>query len=308
MGEGSGRVLGIVIAFKPDPRILTKVLATALPEVNQLVVIDNGSTDESRGALAAAAELLWSATPIPPPRIEIIANARNEGVSVAFNQGISRALTENFEFVFLLDQDSLVRSGSVQHLREVYRTLSAQFKVGALQAANVEPGGRITLDIRRRDFYRRHGGFENPNAFQGLLLLNSGALIPTHIFRSIGGFDERYFVDFVDYEFSLRLCERGYRMFHVPGAVIDHNVGQTAGPGPARLYYAVRELVKLGISYGSSQPGGVAPPAWTTLNRMVSLAIRSRHPFDVAALSLRGFFDGLLDVKGALATSDAHGR
>jgi rhamnosyltransferase len=304
MGAPTGRVLGILITYHPDPSTLERVFASIEPQVDRLLVVDNASTEGSRRSVTEAAHRAAGHSAIGDGWLELIVNARNEGVAVAFNQGISRAIADGYEFVLLLDQDSQARPGAVAALKSEFRSLSSQFPVGALQAFNVEPGGRVPIDIRRREFYRRHGGFDGPNAFEGLLLLNSGALIPTSVLRAVGGFDPRYFVDLADYEFSLRLAQRGFRVFHVPAAILDHNIGESGPPSPARLYYAVRELVKLIVSYGRSHPGGVAPPTWTTLNRIASMTIRSGHPFGIVRLSVRGIFEGLLGVNGERLISE----
>ena len=305
MTSPAGRVLGIVVTYHPDPATLDRVFAALVPEVDHVVVIDNQSTEESRRVIAEAGRGIAPDASEHPLSVELVSNAGNEGVSVAFNQGISRALTRGFDFVFLIDQDSVVRRGAVRMLLEQYQELGARFPVGALQAANAEPGGRVTLDTRRREFYRRRNGFQSDAAFQGLLLMNSGALIPVASLRAVGSFDERYFVDFVDYEFSLRLARHGFRVFHVPGAVIDHNVSDARPPDVRRLYYAERELVRLIRTYGPRQASGVAPIVWTTMNRMGSLLLRSGYPGRVLQLTVRAMFDGLLGVTGELPPSVA---
>jgi rhamnosyltransferase len=300
MAESAPKVLGVLITYRPDPEMLRAVLPKALRAVDRLVVVDNLSTEESRSAVRSAVGLGPDSGEALPGSMELIRNERNTGVSVAFNQGIDRALAGGFDFVFLLDQDSIVRDGAVRTLLDEYRDLLGRFRVGALQASNVEADGRVNLDSRRRDYYKRHGAYDGSTSYQGLLLLNSGTLFPTAVFRAVGRLNERYFADFVDYEFSLRLARAGYQVFHVPAARIDHNIGPPESPSPKRLYYAVRELVPLLATYGRRFPGGVAPIVWTTASRAASLTIRSGHPLRILGLTLQGVFDGVLGVSGEL--------
>jgi GT2 family glycosyltransferase len=294
----AARVLGAIVTYRPDADALGKVVAAALGEVDHLVIVDNASTPASREVVNQALGSWAGSGANSSRRFAVVENARNEGVAVAFNQAVAAGDPCGFEFVFLLDQDSLVRPGSVDRLVREYESLSKDYRVGALQSANREPGGRVPLDSRRRDFYARRGGYTGPSSYQGLLLLNSGALIPRAVFESVGGFDERYFVDFVDYEFSLRLARRGYSVFHVPEASVEHNVVRGPPLGSVRLYYAIRELVRLGRSYAWEFPGGVAPITWTTLNRLGSATLRSGHPFGVLRLAIGASMDGLLGVTG----------
>lgn len=293
----TGRVLGAIVTYHPDPASLPSVIAAALEEVDELVIVDNASTPESRQLLHSALE------PVPrgaktSPRWSVVENVRNEGVAVAFNQAVAAGKRSAFEFVLLLDQDSIVRTGSVERLVAEYDVLSRRFRVGALQSTNREPGGRIPLDSRRREYYARRGMYAGPSSYQGLLLLNSGALVPASVFEAVGPFDARYFVDFVDYEFSLRLARRGYAVFHVPGAAVEHNIVRGPPLSRVRLYYAIRELVRLARTYAWQFPGGVAPVTWTTLNRLGSATLRSGHPLKVLALAIGASMDGLLGVTG----------
>ncbi|MCI4358548.1 MAG: glycosyltransferase [Thermoplasmata archaeon] len=299
----AARVLGAIVTYRPDSEALPKVVAAALGEVDHLVIVDNASTLASREVVHQALGSFSGSGPSPTRRFAVIENGRNEGVAVAFNQAVAAGDPSGFDFIFLLDQDSIVRAGSVDRLVREHDALSKNYRVGALQSANREPGGRIPLDSRRRDYYARRGGYSGPSSFQGLLLLNSGALIPRAVFESVGGFDERYFVDFVDYEFSLRLARQGYAVFHVPEASVEHNFVRGPPLGSVRLYYAIRELVRLGRSYAWQFPGGVAPITWTTLNRLGSATLRSGHPFGVLRLAIGASMDGLLGVTGEATRS-----
>jgi len=300
MAIPSPKVLGVLITYRPDPAMLQRVLPKARAAVDHLVLVDNRSTPESRAEIERALPSLGGAGAGPAPPYELIPNEQNNGVSVAFNQGIARALAGGFDFVFLLDQDSVVRDGAVAALLAEYHRLEGRFRVGALQATNIEADGRINLDSRRREYYARQGMYQGESSYQGLLLLNSGTLFPVGVFREVGTLNERYFADFVDYEFSLRLARAGYQVFHVPAARLDHNIGPPEPPSPKRLYYAVRELVPLIATYGRSFPGGVAPIVWTTASRAASLLVRSGHPLRAVGLTMRAVFDGLLGVGGEL--------
>jgi rhamnosyltransferase len=295
----AGTVLGVTITFHPDPATVPIALRAAYAACDGLAVIDNRSTPESRQLVEAALAEGLARPPTKP--VHRTVNAANLGVSVAFNQGIRSAIAEGYEFVLLLDQDSVVTPEALAALRGEYRRLAARFPVGAVQGFNVEPGGHVNLDSRRREYYRRRGRYAGEASFQGLLLLNSGSLIPTAVFRDVGLFDERYFADFVDYEFSLRLARRGYAIFHVPSARIEHNVGPPDRINPVRLYYAVRELTRLLPAYGRQFPGGVAPIVWTTASRFGTLLLRGGQPLRVLGLTLRASFDGALGVTGELA-------
>ena len=54
-------------------------------------------------------------------------------------------------------------------------------------------------------------------------------MVPAHIFRAIGGFDEVYRLVFSDVEFCLRVGEAGFRTVYTPYAHLIHNEGSSRG-------------------------------------------------------------------------------
>jgi GT2 family glycosyltransferase len=54
-------------------------------------------------------------------------------------------------------------------------------------------------------------------------------LIPRSIVETIGGLDSRFFLYWEDVDFSLRAKKAGFRLFHVPSAVVLHKVSRSVG-------------------------------------------------------------------------------
>ena len=69
----------------------------------------------------------------------------------------------------------------------------------------------------------------------------------------MGGFNDNYFIDYVDVEYCLRLNVEGYKIIQVNAARLYHNeanleikriVGKTIYPynhNPIRFYYKIKE-------------------------------------------------------------------
>ena len=71
----------------------------------KILVIDNGSRD---GSVAFLRETF--------PEIEVIANGRNLGFAGGCNVGMKRAVAENFEYVLLINNDTVVQPNLLAEL------------------------------------------------------------------------------------------------------------------------------------------------------------------------------------------------
>lgn len=81
---------------------------------------------------------------------------------------------------------------------------------------------------------------------------NAGAMLARRAqFVELGGFDERFFMDFEDLDLCWRAWQRGWRSVYVPGAVVRHRVGTStaAAPeqAPRRLRSSHRNLVRFAL-------------------------------------------------------------
>ena len=74
-------------------------------------------------------------------------------------------------------------------------------------------------------------------------------LVRTAALRAIGGFDERYFLYFEDYDLSLRLASRG-RLVFCPALEIVHHGGYASGKGFRHVRYFIRSGARFFQDHG----------------------------------------------------------
>jgi rhamnosyltransferase len=260
-----GRVLGLLVAYRPGSELADSVRA-ALPQVDALLLWENSESSE---ATSAQLDELKSREPgLPWSGLIHDGVGRNVGLSAAYQRGLDRARHEGFAFLLLLDQDSRLDPGAVAELREVYSRLSSQFRVGALNARNRElvplgfspkTGLRRLAEAHYEALYASGRLYRNDRARERRTLINSGLLLPVDPASSVGGFDDRLFLDAVDYDLALRLRAAGYRLFEAPGAGVAHQQGvptplgggegrlRVRGYPPGRSYHLVRDTMVVGL-------------------------------------------------------------
>ena len=56
-------------------------------------------------------------------------------------------------------------------------------------------------------------------------VITSGSLVSLRAWQAVGGFDESFFIDYVDNDFCLRVITAGYRVCVSHGAFLEHQLG-----------------------------------------------------------------------------------
>lgn len=167
----------------------------------EIVVVDNGSTDGSAEWLAQQ------------PDLELVRNADNAGAPRARNQAIARA---RGEFVVFLDNDVVVTRGWLHRMLFHAEVDGRSGCVGPLtdragqnQAIAYE-GSRSIEDL---ESFADARGREHERKFRNQTVLTSFCmLVRRAVIDAIGGFDERFSPwGFEDDDFSMRAVMAGFR-------------------------------------------------------------------------------------------------
>jgi rhamnosyltransferase len=177
---------------------------------------------------------------------EVVTSSTNRGLAFPYNRALEFAHRHGFELMLILDRDSILRPGAVSLLRHEYRRLQRTLRVGAVAARNLE---RVEVRISPKhalarlleSFYEREYAskrlLRDSAVKERLALANSGTLVPVGLLRKIGGYNERLFMDAIDYEAGARLRAEGFRLSLVPAAELEHSQGVpfSVHIGPLRL-------------------------------------------------------------------------
>ena len=221
----------VVYDHRPD----TTSLEVALRHARLLVLIDNGSRPEIREALGDFAAKF-------PGRVLVWENETNLGLSQAYNRAVRGLKHLGIEWVYFLDHDATFGDGFFEETRNAWTRLERNgLRVGiVVPIATDDPrlAGR-TLGFRRSISDLR-------------TTMTSGIFTRLDVFESVGGFDERLFVEAADLDFTSRVAHAGYRVCMVNRVLIVQQFGLSADPvlTPVRIgdrLIRFRSLVRVGI-------------------------------------------------------------
>ena len=202
----------------------------------ELVVIDNGSTDDTASVLQRASEVADAAG----IEFHLIRNGSNLGASTARNQGLDAATGR---FVAVMDNDIVIRQRSwaeqmIAALRDhpdvgiVGPKLLFAFPPHLVQCAGaaVSPSGRVHF-VGRGD-PRDTASLNQPREVQACI--SACWMMTGKVVDQLGGFDEIYNpVQFEDIDYCYRARHAGYKILYVPTVEMYHFENVTTGMSPS---------------------------------------------------------------------------
>jgi rhamnosyltransferase len=276
-------VCAVMITFRPQAAVLEN-LATVRPQVEGLIVVDNGSAAESLRALHAAAREL---------DFKLIENGVNLGIAAALNAGVRWAKAEGYQYVSLFDQDSTVTEGFIAAMRAAYESHPRRDKVAVVTPSQVEKStGRA-----RGHRWAKDGG--------PLVAITSGSLMPITLFDQCGWFQEELIIDCVDHEYCFRARSQGYTLAECRKAVLLVAVGSTTSHrafgmtmsarhyNATRRYYMTRNRLVMVRRFWRQQPAWCCRTLQDIFQDAIKVVLLEEGRWGKTRNTVRGIYDAL---------------
>ncbi len=224
----------IIVNYNAGP-LLPQVVSSVRPVVQEVIVVDNGSTDGSLALLEAA------------PSLRVLPQGRNLGFAAACNRGI---LAAQAPFLLFLNPDGVAAPGTVARLLEVLQAHPRAGMVGGLLLnpdGSEQGGGRrrlptpgsallralglTRLSPRVPDFHLHRTPLPaSPTPVEAI----SGAcmLVRRTALEQVGPWDEGYFLHCEDLDWCWRFRRSGWDILFVPDAPVVHHKGACSRTRP----------------------------------------------------------------------------
>ena len=246
---GEATVAAVIVVYN-DFRYLDILVSALHDQVDTILIIDN--SDSGAEVPAKITERNY---------VDYHRFGMNRGLGVALNKGIELALKQQVQWILLLDQDSIVSSGMVRCMIDALHERNNVKQIGLICP-------NVYLSERDSHQYPLQFGVFVPKRVKHTsdivdFTITSGSMIKAAILDEVGCMDESFFIDYIDYDFCLRIRRLGYKILFVDKAVIRHRLGEKrksniglsyASHPPQRIYYQTRNRMTVVSRYASTRP------------------------------------------------------
>jgi GT2 family glycosyltransferase len=199
-----------------------------------IVIIDNGSTDGSAFRLKNKF-----------PSITLIESKENLGYAGGNNLGISWALREGADYIFILNNDTIVSYDCIERFVFWSEILKDNVLGGSVYTYEKKDelqhfGG--VWDLKKGKFKNLPDENFSTDKIQELDFLTGCSLfIPRNVFLKTGLFEEAFFLYYEEIDWCFRARSLSFKLFFCPEPKIWHKESRSfAHPKPPQSYYQWR--------------------------------------------------------------------
>ncbi|HJJ90133.1 MAG TPA: glycosyltransferase family 2 protein [Methanocorpusculum sp.] len=273
-------ISAVYVTYRPDMQYLAKSLERVLPQVQNVIVVDNSEgIDDQREVQMIASQ-----------RLIVLTQGSNLGMAAALNIGCKEAIRLGADWVLTLDQDSIVPESMVSEYA-TYIEENRSKKIGALGPM---------FKFCWQDVLPNDGCVVEAKA-----LITSGCCINLQAFQKVGGFKENLFIDAVDTEYSWNLRKNGYQLFQFHTLVLEHHLGThpfhvrvfgkrimtITNHNALRYYYISRNSKKISDDYRDVFPNEASAYRKKGIKQTIMVLLFERNKIEKLYMIHRGTQD-----------------
>jgi rhamnosyltransferase len=218
-----------------------------------------------------------------------IHDGENKGIAERLNLSSNLAVHDGFEWLLTMDQDSSFEKGSFLNYLNCINSFDKKENVSMFGINFVE---KVNQSVFCHPINVNH-------------LITSGSVLNLRLISLIGGFDEKLFIDEVDFEYCLRSVSRGFSIVQFVNIFLNHNLGQrsthrsfkttrltsrTLYP-PPRIYYMTRNFLYVKRIYQKQFTEEIRLRRKILLNRFKNNVLYNNERVSVMKNIIKGAWD-----------------
>lgn len=272
------KIAATVILYYPDENVIENILSY-INSIEKLYLVDNTETPSK--LITDNLQRFTGAV--------YIHDGENKGIAARLNHVSDLALKDRFDWLLTMDQDSSFGEKTFINYLNCLTSFENKGNVSMFGINHVKESD--DLDIC--------------NAVNVNHLITSGSVLNLRLVNEIGGFDEKLFIDEVDFEYCLRSIAKGFSIIQFTNIFLIHSIGQTSQHrsfkttkltsrvlhSPVRMYYMTRNFLYVETKYRHSFPDEINLRRKVLFNRWKNNVLYNKERFSIMKKIIRGFKD-----------------
>lgn len=194
------KLLAGIVLFNPNLKRLQENYEAISAQVDKVLFIDNGSNNKDEIGLWLDGKT----------DIDFITNDINRGIATALKQIMDFAIDKQYDWVVTLDQDSVVNDKLIDNY---------------LKYVNIPDTGLLTCNIVDRNFVEVDQ-FPETGWKYVTQCITSASMMSVVAYKKTDGYDEKMFIDSVDFDICLNLKKHGLKIVKINYDGVLHEVGK----------------------------------------------------------------------------------
>lgn len=268
----------VVTVFEPEDDFF-KYLPVLLIQAGMIVVIDDSGLNY---------ELDEKHNKVFNKDIVYLKNTENIGIASSLNKGIKYAGSKGFEYILTLDDDSILSDCYVEVLFDFLKKMEGVSLVAGI-----------------------HGYSSDSRPKRKNACITSGSLFRYQDFLQINGFKDEMFIDYVDFDFCLRLKDIGGNIYILPKASFKHQIGEAKmnvsrkfsflnsyNHAAFRIYYQTRNVIYILKHHIIKHPIYSLYLLRNVILLPIKILIYDTNKFSKLKFYMHGLMDGILSRWG----------
>jgi rhamnosyltransferase len=237
------KISGVAILYHPNVEEVLPNIRSYIDYIDALYVFANSNCSK---------EIIENIKAISP-KISFIQNQENEGIAKPLNKAVNLSVNE-FDWLLTMDQDSYFEPDQASAYFNSFNHFFSQTKDIAVVCPNHSS--------------KRRPEMTNADYKEIRAAITSGSLINTKICKELNGFEEKLFIDYVDFEYCYRCFLKGDKIIQFHNIYPNHSIGTQKRAGyfsvinksgrslhsPFRVYYIVRNFLYVSAKYRKHLP------------------------------------------------------
>jgi len=272
-----------IVLYNPDINRMNENINAIINQVDYVILVDNSS--ENKSDIEAAIQHSFHSS----DKVIIKFSQKNNGIAWALNQIFKIAEAQGVKWVLTLDQDSVCPPEMIEKYIKYFASTDKS-KIGILCPTIVDKNaGIIEGDVYKTETVKR--------------CITSGSFTSLAAWKQIRGFDEKMFIDGVDFDFCDRLRMNGYKIIRIGSVCLTHELGKITthrflfktvkvqNHSAMRKYYIVRN--RFYLSRKEKKPFAVIKSFFFVIKFSATIVLYEKNRRKKLKAVFKGMCDGL---------------